>query len=192
MSSSRTFASLCTSALALAAHAAPALAADATADDAPAIIVYGRPDGYDLDKTPTATKTDTPLIDVPQTVNVISVKQIEDAANQYVAMRTTSFGGKDKRLQEDVHEQPDTYQQEAQMADEDQAQHPAQSRDQQHHHAAHGPAQIEAVDTQPAQEEPQHIGHQGRLLVRVVLHHHHRFARRRPLGETAGRYVEGL
>lgn len=37
----------------------------------------------------------------------VSVKQIEDAAKQYVAMRTTSFGGKDKRLQEDVHEQVD-------------------------------------------------------------------------------------
>lgn len=37
----------------------------------------------------------------------VSVKQIEDAAKQYVTIRTTSFGGKDKRLQEDVHEQID-------------------------------------------------------------------------------------
>ncbi len=57
--------------------AGPALAEEAAAD-APAIIVYGRPDGYDLDKTPTATKTDTPLIDVPQTISVISRELIDD------------------------------------------------------------------------------------------------------------------
>ncbi|MBN8499561.1 MAG: TonB-dependent siderophore receptor [Sphingomonadales bacterium] len=53
-------------------------AGEAMEDDAPAIIVYGRADGYDLDKTPTATKTDTPLIDVPQSVTVISREQIDD------------------------------------------------------------------------------------------------------------------
>ncbi|MFM5908279.1 MAG: TonB-dependent receptor [Novosphingobium sp.] len=52
--------------------------AEEAAADAPAIIVYGRPDGYDLDKTPTATKTDTPLIDVPQTINVISRELLDD------------------------------------------------------------------------------------------------------------------
>lgn len=57
--------------------AAPAMADEAAAD-APSIIVYGRPDGYDLDKTPTATKTDTPLIDVPQTISVISREQMDD------------------------------------------------------------------------------------------------------------------
>jgi len=57
--------------------AGPALAEEAAAD-APAIIVYGRPDGYDLDKTPTATKTDTPLIDVPQTISVISRELLDD------------------------------------------------------------------------------------------------------------------
>ena len=57
--------------------AMPALADEAAAD-APAIIVYGRPDGYDLDKTPTATKTDTPLIDVPQTISVISRELLDD------------------------------------------------------------------------------------------------------------------
>ena len=35
---------------------AGAAMAEEAAADAPAIIVYGRPDGYDLDKTPTATK----------------------------------------------------------------------------------------------------------------------------------------
>ena len=54
-----------------------AMAEEAMAD-APAIIVYGRPDGYDLDKTPTATKTDTPLLDVPQTINVISRELLDD------------------------------------------------------------------------------------------------------------------
>ncbi len=57
--------------------AAPALAEGAD-DEAPAIIVYGRPDGYDTEKTPTATKTQTPLIDVPQAINVISREQMDD------------------------------------------------------------------------------------------------------------------
>ncbi len=55
---------------------APALAED----EAPAIIVYGRADGYDLDQTPTATKTQTALIDVPQAVSVISREQLDDQA----------------------------------------------------------------------------------------------------------------
>lgn len=64
-------------ALAPLAWAAPVAAAEAEAD-APAIIVYGRPDGYDLDQTPTATKTITPLIDVPQAISVISREQLDD------------------------------------------------------------------------------------------------------------------
>ncbi len=58
--------------------AAPALAEVAAEDEAPAIIVYGRPDGYDIEKTPTATKTQTPLIDVPQAITVISREQLDD------------------------------------------------------------------------------------------------------------------
>ncbi len=55
------------------------LAADAAAaTDGPSIIVYGRPDGYDIEKTPTGTKTDTPLVDVPQTISVISREQLDD------------------------------------------------------------------------------------------------------------------
>ena len=50
----------------------------AEASDAPAIIVYGRPDGYDIEKTRSATKTETPLIDVPQTVTVLSREQLDD------------------------------------------------------------------------------------------------------------------
>ncbi len=60
--------------------AAPALADVAAEDEAPAIIVYGRPDGYDIEKTPTATKTQTPLVDVPQAISVISREQLDDQA----------------------------------------------------------------------------------------------------------------
>jgi catecholate siderophore receptor len=56
--------------------AAPVLAEEA--GEAPAIIVYGRPDGYDIEQTPTATKTQTPLVDVPQAVTVISREQLDD------------------------------------------------------------------------------------------------------------------
>lgn len=60
----------------LAAPAQAELAAEAA--DAPAIIVYGVPDGYDIEKTRSATKTETPLIDVPQTVTVLSREQLDD------------------------------------------------------------------------------------------------------------------
>lgn len=74
MPSSLRLALATTAALTGAGWAAPALAED----EAPTIIVYGRSDGYDLDKTPTATKTDTPLVDVPQAVTVISREQLDD------------------------------------------------------------------------------------------------------------------
>ena len=63
------------------AAAASALAGAEAAraeDEAPAIIVYGRPDGYDIEKTRTATKTETALIDVPQSVSVLSREQLDD------------------------------------------------------------------------------------------------------------------
>lgn len=53
----------------------PAMAEES---DAPAIIVYGRPEGYDIEKTRTATKTETPLVDVPQAITVISREQLDD------------------------------------------------------------------------------------------------------------------
>ena len=75
----RQFALLCTSALGTLGWAAPAMAEMAAdAADSPTIIVYGRPDGYDTEKTPTATKTSTPLVDVPQAMNVISREQLND------------------------------------------------------------------------------------------------------------------
>jgi catecholate siderophore receptor len=65
-----------------AAIAALGLGSPAIAEhsDAPAIIVYGRPEGYDIEKTRTATKTETPLVDVPQTIAVISREQLDDQA----------------------------------------------------------------------------------------------------------------
>jgi catecholate siderophore receptor len=50
----------------------------AAEDDAPAIIVYGSHDSYDTEKTATATKTQTPLLDVPQSITVISREQLDD------------------------------------------------------------------------------------------------------------------
>jgi len=49
----------------------------------PDIIVTGRVEaesGYRVSESLSATRTNTPLIDVPQAVNVVSVKQIEDQA----------------------------------------------------------------------------------------------------------------
>lgn len=73
------FALLASTVLPAFALAAPAMAeVAAEAGVAPAIIVYGVPDGYDIEKTRTATKTETPLIDVPQTVTVLSREQLDD------------------------------------------------------------------------------------------------------------------
>lgn len=83
MSTSLRHAFACTAALAPLAWTSPALGAtEAAAEgEAPAIIVYGRPEGYDIEKTPTATKTQTPLVDVPQAVSVISREQLDDQAS---------------------------------------------------------------------------------------------------------------
>lgn len=67
----------CTAALSAAGWAVPALA-EAAAEEGPEIIVYGRPDGYDLESTPTGTKTDTALVDVPQSIAVVSREQLDD------------------------------------------------------------------------------------------------------------------
>lgn len=66
------------------AHAANA-GADAGAEagaeaGAPLVIVTGRAAGYKADDIATATKTDTPLIDVPQSVAVVTRARIEDQA----------------------------------------------------------------------------------------------------------------
>ncbi len=63
--------------------AAPAIANEVPGDaeDARTIIVTGVSDGYAASNSATATKTDTPLIDVPQTVNVITREQLDDQAH---------------------------------------------------------------------------------------------------------------
>jgi catecholate siderophore receptor len=61
----------------------PVLAAeadDAERGDGRTIIVTGKAVGYKADDTATATKTDTPLIDVPQTVSVVTRARIDDQA----------------------------------------------------------------------------------------------------------------
>jgi len=77
MHTSRRLALACTAALGAIGWAAPALA-EGAADEGPEIIVYGRPDGYDLESTPTGTKTDTALVDVPQSISVVSRQQLDD------------------------------------------------------------------------------------------------------------------
>ena len=63
------------------AVAASADAGDA-ADQGDPILVIGKADGYLATNSATALKTDTPLLDTPQTVNVITREQIEDRAHR--------------------------------------------------------------------------------------------------------------
>lgn len=69
------------------AASAPALAADDTQRDylGGDIIVTADREGYAEDDGSTATKTPTPLIDVPQAVTVITADQIEDQALRQLA-----------------------------------------------------------------------------------------------------------
>jgi catecholate siderophore receptor len=62
-----------------------ALAAEADADDAQTIIVTGKADGYLASDSVTATKTDTPLIDVPQSVTVVTRERLDDQALRSIA-----------------------------------------------------------------------------------------------------------
>ena len=50
-------------------------------DDNRTIIVTGASEGYVASNSVTATKTDTPLIDVPQTINVVTREQLDDQAH---------------------------------------------------------------------------------------------------------------
>jgi catecholate siderophore receptor len=62
---------------------AAAIAAEAGADAADQgdpILVVGKAEGYLASDSATATKTDTPLLDTPQTVAVVTREQIEDQA----------------------------------------------------------------------------------------------------------------
>jgi len=72
------FLSASLSSLAGAAQAQQAPDPEATVVDP--IVVTGRALGYQAQDIVTATKTDTPLIDVPQSVSVVTAEQIEDQA----------------------------------------------------------------------------------------------------------------
>ena len=65
-------------AIALCAANVPALAEDAADQESPAIIVTGTVDGYKTVETTTGTKTNTPIIDVPQSITVVTAEQIDD------------------------------------------------------------------------------------------------------------------
>ncbi|MBA4308465.1 MAG: TonB-dependent siderophore receptor [Sphingopyxis sp.] len=78
----------------------PALAEEiATDDDSRTIIVTGQSEGYVASNSVTATKTDTPLLDIPQSINVVTREQLEDQAHhslsdvlRYVAGTTVGQG----------------------------------------------------------------------------------------------------
>ncbi len=57
----------------------------ASDDDQRTIIVTGASDGYVASNSVTATKTDTPLINVPQTINVVTREQLDDQAHHSLA-----------------------------------------------------------------------------------------------------------
>ena len=69
------------------AAATPASAEEGAADDVDGrtIIVTGASDGYAASNSVTATKTDTPLLDVPQTINVITREQLDDQGHHSLA-----------------------------------------------------------------------------------------------------------
>ncbi len=63
------------------AHAAEA---EADAGDAQAIIVTGKAEGYLASDSVTATKTDTPLLDVPQSITVVTRERLDDQAQRSI------------------------------------------------------------------------------------------------------------
>lgn len=62
--------------------AAAEMAAD---EDARTILVNGKAVGYAATDSITATKTDTPLLDVPQTISVVTRQQLDDQAQHSIA-----------------------------------------------------------------------------------------------------------
>lgn len=71
----------------------------ATDDDSRTIIVTGQSEGYVASNSVTATKTNTPLLDIPQSINVVTREQLEDQAHhslsdvlRYVAGTTVGQG----------------------------------------------------------------------------------------------------
>ncbi len=64
------------------ALATPALAEEAEPGD---ILVIGASQGYKADNSTTATKTDTALLDIPQSISVITRERMEDQAQHSMA-----------------------------------------------------------------------------------------------------------
>lgn len=71
----------------------------ASDDDSRTIIVTGVSEGYVASNSVTATKTDTPLLDIPQSINVVTREQLDDQAHhslsdvlRYVAGTTVGQG----------------------------------------------------------------------------------------------------
>lgn len=62
-----------------------AMASEVGSDDAHTIIVTGKSDGYKADNSITATKTDTPLLDVPQSISVVTRERLDDQAQRSIA-----------------------------------------------------------------------------------------------------------
>lgn len=62
-----------------------AIAHAEVAEDQSTILVIGKAEGYVATQTVTATKTDTPLIDVPQTITVVTREQLDDQAQRSMA-----------------------------------------------------------------------------------------------------------
>lgn len=62
-----------------------AIANEAEGVDGETILVIGKSNGYVGIDSATATKTDTPLIDVPQTINVVTREQLDDQAQHSIA-----------------------------------------------------------------------------------------------------------
>jgi catecholate siderophore receptor len=69
------------------ALAAPAFTADAAgeAQDSGTIIVTGTRDNYTVEETSSATRTPTPLNDIPQSISIVTEAQIDDQALRSIA-----------------------------------------------------------------------------------------------------------
>lgn len=64
----------------------PVHAEDAAVDDdSRTIIVTGASEGYVASNSVTATKTDTPLLDIPQSISVVTREQLEDQSHHSLA-----------------------------------------------------------------------------------------------------------
>ena len=62
-----------------------AIASAKDEQDPDTILVIGQSDGYRTIDSTTATKADTPLLDIPQTIDVVTRAQIEDQAHRSLA-----------------------------------------------------------------------------------------------------------